>query len=85
MNENSVCNISLQSNDAKLLRKSALIISDEVMMSHVDQVDCVYRSLWDILKVDKPYIVNSEGMYTFLRIVGSDSANQTHNQDEIGP
>ena len=55
------------------------------MMSHVDQVDSVYRSLRDIPKVDKPYIVNSEGMYTFLRIVGSDSANQSHNHDEIGP
>ena len=25
------------------------------MMSHVDQVDCVDRSLRDILKVDKPF------------------------------
>ena len=25
------------------------------MMSHVDQIDCVDRSLRDILKVDKPF------------------------------
>ena len=32
-----------------------LIIWDEIMMSHVHQVDCVDRSLRDILKVDKPF------------------------------
>ena len=55
INESSVCSISLQSDDAKLLQQTSLIIWDEIMMSHVDQIDCVDRSLRDILKVDKPF------------------------------
>ena len=55
VNESSVCSISLQSNEAKLLRQAALIIWDEIMMSHVDQVNCVDQSLRDILKVYKPF------------------------------
>ena len=55
VNESSVCSISLQSNDAKLLQKTPLIIWDEIMMAHAHQVDCVDRSLRDIRKVNKPY------------------------------
>ena len=55
VNESSICSISLQSNDAKLKRETSLIIWDEVMMSHVHQIDCVDRSLRDILKVDRPF------------------------------
>ena len=55
INESSVCSISAQSNDAKLLRKTSLIIWDEIMMSHVHQVDCVDRSLQDIMKCDHPF------------------------------
>ena len=55
MNESSVCSISLQSTHAKLIKETSLIIWDEVMMSHMDQVDCVDRSLQDIMKVDKPF------------------------------
>ena len=55
VHESSVCSISLQSNDAKLIQQTSLIIWDEIMMSHVDQVDCVDRSLRDIKKVDKPF------------------------------
>ena len=55
VNETSVCRISLQSNDAKLLRESSFIIWDEVMMAHVHHIDCVDRSLRDITKVDKPF------------------------------
>ena len=55
INESSVCNISLQSDIAKLIQKTSLIIWDEIMMSHVHQVDCVDRSLQDIMKVDKPF------------------------------
>ena len=55
VNESSTYSISLQSNDAKLLKETSLIIWDEIMMSHVDQVNCVDRSLRDILKVDKPF------------------------------
>ena len=50
-----MCNISAQSNDAKLLQQTSLIIWDEIMMSHVHQIDCVDRSLRDIIKVDKPF------------------------------
>ena len=45
VNESSVCSV----------RRSSLIIWDEVMMSHVHQVDCVDRSLRDIMKNDKPF------------------------------
>ena len=55
INESSVCNISLQSDIAKLIQKTSLIIWDEIMMSHVHQVDCVDCSLRDIMKVDKPF------------------------------
>ena len=55
VNESSVCSISLQSNETKLLKQTSLIIWDDIMMSHVDQVDCVDRSLRDILKIDKPF------------------------------
>ena len=55
VNESSVCSISLQSSIAELLRRSSLIIWDEVMMSHVYQVDCVDRSLRDIMKNEKPF------------------------------
>ena len=45
INENSVCNISLQSADAKLIQQTSLIIIwDEIMVSHVDQINCVDRS-----------------------------------------
>ena len=55
IHESSVCSISLQADNAKLLQQTSLIIWDEIMMSHVNQVDCVDRSLRDILKVDKPF------------------------------
>ena len=55
INESSVCNISLQSDLAKLIQKTSLIIWDEIMMSHVHQVDCVDHSLCDIMKIDKPF------------------------------
>ena len=45
IHETSVCRISLQSADAKLIQQTSLIMWDEIMMSHVDQVDCVDRSL----------------------------------------
>ena len=54
INESSVCNISLQSNVAKLIQKTSLVIWDEIMMSHVHQVDCVDHSLHD-MKIDKPF------------------------------
>ena len=55
INGSSVCNISLQSDVAKLIQKTSLIIWDEIMMSHVHQVDCVDHSLCDIMKINKPF------------------------------
>ena len=55
INESSTCSISLQLNDAKLLQETSLIIWEEIMMAHVYQVECVDRSLGDIMKVDKPF------------------------------
>ena len=54
-NETSVCSLSVQSNDAKLLRKTSLIVWDEIMMSHMYHIDCVDRSLKDIMKTDNPF------------------------------
>ena len=45
IHETSVCSISLQSPDAKLIQQTSLIMWDEIMMSHVDQIDCLDRSL----------------------------------------
>ena len=50
-----MCNISLQSDIVKLIQKTSLIIWDEIMMSHVHQVDCVGHYLQDIMKIDKPF------------------------------
>ena len=55
VNENSTCSISLQSNEAELLRRVSLIIWDEIMISHVHHVGCVDRSLRDICKIDQPF------------------------------
>ena len=55
INESSLCNISLQSDLAKLIQKTSLIIWDEIIMSHVHQVDCVDCSLCDIMKIDNPF------------------------------
>ena len=56
VNESSICSVSAQSHDAKLFRKTSLVIWDEIMMSHVHQVDCVDRSLQDIMKNDHPFV-----------------------------
>ena len=50
----SVCSISLQSSHAELMRTS-LLCWDEVLMSDKQHIECVDRSLRDILKVDKPF------------------------------
>ena len=55
INETSVCNINAQSDTVKLMRKVEPINYDEVMMSHIHQMDCVDQSLQDILQVDKPF------------------------------
>ena len=50
-----MCNISLQSDLAKLIQKTSLIIWNEIMMSHVHQVDCVDHFPWDIMKIDETF------------------------------
>ena len=51
----SVCSISLQSSYAELMRRTSLICWDEVLMSDKQHIECVDRSLRDILKVNKPF------------------------------
>ena len=73
INESSVCNIPLQSDITKLIQKTSLIIWDEIMMSHVHHIDCVDHSLWDIMKVDKPFggipVVFGGGPHQILPVV----------------
>ena len=51
----SMCFISLQSSHTELLRRTCLICWDKVLMSSKQHIECVDRSLRDILKVDKPF------------------------------
>ena len=37
------------------MRGTSLIMWDEVIMNHTDQVDCVDSSLEGILKINKPF------------------------------
>ena len=53
ISDESMCSISLQSMHAQLMRSTSLICWDEVLMSNKQHIECVDRSLQDILKVDK--------------------------------
>ena len=53
ISDESMCSISLQSMHAQLMRLTSLICWDEVLMTNKQHIECVDRSLWDILKVDK--------------------------------
>ena len=53
--DESMCSISLQSAHAQLMRQTSLICWDEVLMSNKQHIECVDRSLRDILKVDRPF------------------------------
>ena len=55
ISDESTCSITLQSNHAKLMQQTALICWDEVLMSNKQHIECVDRSLRDILKVDRPF------------------------------
>ena len=55
ISDESICSISLQSAHAELMRQTSLICWDEVLMSNKQHIECVDRSLRDILKVDKPF------------------------------
>jgi hypothetical protein len=51
----SMCNISVNSDLAKLLQKTDLIIWDEVPMCHKNVVETVDRTLRDIMQKDEPF------------------------------
>ena len=55
ISDESMCSISLQSAHAELMWQTSLICWDEVLMSNKQHIECVDRSLRDILKVDKPF------------------------------
>ena len=55
ISDESMCSISLQSAHAKLMKQTSLICWNEVLMSNKQNIECVDRSLRDILKVDKPF------------------------------
>ena len=50
-----MCNISAQSALASLLKKTQLIIWDECLMSHRHQIECVDRTMQDLLECNKPF------------------------------
>ena len=52
ISDESMCSITLQSNHAKLMQQTALICWDEVLMSNKQHIECVDRSLRDIVKVE---------------------------------
>ena len=55
INELSVCNISKQSSLALLIRRTNLLVWDEVCMSNKHVAECVDRSLRDICSSGKPF------------------------------
>ena len=55
ISDESMCSISLQLSHAELIKCTSLICWDEVLMSSKQHIECVNRSLRDIMKVDKPF------------------------------
>ena len=55
ISDESICSISVQSAHANLMWQTSLIYWDEVLMSNKQHIECVDRSLRDILKIDKPF------------------------------
>ena len=55
ISDESMCYISLQSMHAQLIKSTSLICWDEVLTSNNQHIECVDRSLQDILKVDKAF------------------------------
>ena len=55
IHEQSTCNIGKQSNLADVIRKTKLIIFDEVPMQHRHVVEALDRSLQDIIGVERPF------------------------------
>ena len=51
----STCNISRQSELAKLITQTSLIIWDEASMLHKYVYECVHRTFCDLLRDDKPF------------------------------
>ncbi|KAJ7568854.1 hypothetical protein O6H91_01G050600 [Diphasiastrum complanatum] len=55
LNESSICNISKQFALGTLLMACQLIIWDEAPMAHKYAIECIDRSLRDILSIDAPF------------------------------
>lgn len=53
--DNSTCNFTKQSGTAELLRTASLIIWDEVAMTKRQAVECLDRSLQDIMTCSLPF------------------------------
>jgi hypothetical protein len=53
--EAPTCNISRGSAQAQLIMACKVIVWDEVTMTHKKALECVDRSLQDILQVDRPF------------------------------
>ena len=51
----STCNISRQSELAKLITQTSLIIWDEASMLHKYVYECIHRTFCDLLRDDKPF------------------------------
>lgn len=51
----STCNIKVQSPEAELIKRAALILWDEAPMTHRHAYEAADRSLRDITKVDLPF------------------------------
>ena len=55
INETSTCSIPKQSQLAELLRKTVILIWDEISMTHKYIIDCVDRSMQDIRQDNRPF------------------------------
>ena len=55
INQDSICNIDVQSNLAQLIRISKIIVWDEAPMGHRHHLEALDRTLRDIMDVDKPF------------------------------
>lgn len=55
INETSTCSIPKQSQLAELLRKTEILIWDEISMTHKHIIECVDRSMQDIRQDNRPF------------------------------
>lgn len=53
--ETSTCNVGKQSNAAKLIHDTSIIIWDEIPMVYKYVLECVNRTLFDIMDCEDPF------------------------------